>query len=1140
MENSPQPLDFTITISIHRNEYGSVLLEVLKTEGFGNVVYTDINDANNGRLMVKYGAAYICIVSDEPSPVPTFGNPKKLSLAALELEEAMRLKRPILLFVLKNRIESIIQFVDVETWVSLETFRYQPIDIPYDRLGNRMFIEFEHLDDFREKAHLAVAILRDYLLSKTNSLEQHTYPNEAQSGAESPQGVKAQTKTRTKRTWPPATEKVLERAQELAATTGRAGVTSSCILFALAEIETGINDTSSFIRKALEDTGRYDDQYAKFFNDLGSAAGQTESEIEGLDVRASKNAKALLDNAAEIASRVTRSAQISPRHILAALIAAPGGGTDSIALRRFADMGIDLSKLSSDFLDFLRARTDLPSDDFARWAAILTPKTFQHGPAGYNSEFVGMGGRRQLEDSLDVKDWAYQLADLIALRETKLPLAIGLFGNWGSGKSHFMNLMDQKLKSKMEEAKRDSTSDRWCTEIVPVYFNAWHYLDANLWASLVSQIFESLFTHLRPKTDELQKMQELLEEASGATARAAEEVKVAEGVTKQRQEELVLAQQSRQAQETFVDGLLQGLKSLLPDVNQQTIQDNAAELLGVKKEIETIDDLRDVVNEGRSFTTRASAVAKKLTQQPWRLAFMAAVVGGAALIAYVLVPQIPWLKDQLEGTGRRVAALLGALAAFVTWVRPIFAEVGRQLNKLETWTRQAETAQQNLRETEAVQEARKNVTAAAAEEDRARLRLGEAQSREQMLKERALNLTPERRLGRFIEERAQSEDYRGQLGLISLARRDFQQLSDIFADKEALNKRVAAAENEKDKALIETLGASIDRIVLFVDDLDRCQPEKVVDVLQAVHLLLAFPLFAVVVGVDQRCLKQSLRMQMKGLLTDELSENGNMPKPDPDADENGRPATPLDYLEKIFHVPFHLPQMGETGFKKLIDRLTEPVAATTATRREETKPQEVKPPKPIVDNASDIKIKAGEPPPDPQTQTDPAAGNGSKRIDPSDHTKQTHDGDAPPRDTESIIGSVPLQRWEREALRAYHPLIQTPRGATRLLNTYRLVRASVPKSEWEAFSGDKMSDGEFRIAMLLLAAAAGYPAQARQWFDRLLTTPASELFGADVPPGDDAWKKFKEVYDATFGYLVKPIDTDVMTKWINRVERFAF
>ena len=44
----------------------------------------------------------------------------------------------------------------------------------------------------------------------------------------------------------------------------------------------------------------------------------------------------------------------------------------------------------------------------------------------------------------------------------------------------------------------------------------------------------------------------------------------------------------------------------------------------------------------------------------------------------------------------------------------------------------------------------------------------------------------------------------------------------------------------------------IERIVLYIDDLDRCPPERVVEVLQAVHLLLAFELFVVVVAVDAR------------------------------------------------------------------------------------------------------------------------------------------------------------------------------------------------------------------------------------------------------------------------------------------------
>jgi hypothetical protein len=59
---------------------------------------------------------------------------------------------------------------------------------------------------------------------------------------------------------------------------------------------------------------------------------------------------------------------------------------------------------------------------------------------------------------------------------------------------------------------------------------------------------------------------------------------------------------------------------------------------------------------------------------------------------------------------------------------------------------------------------------------------------------------------------------------------------------------------ERALADAESAGTVIDRIVLYIDDLDRCSTETVSQVLDAVHLLLALPLFAVVVGVDPRWL----------------------------------------------------------------------------------------------------------------------------------------------------------------------------------------------------------------------------------------------------------------------------------------------
>jgi KAP family P-loop domain len=93
---------------------------------------------------------------------------------------------------------------------------------------------------------------------------------------------------------------------------------------------------------------------------------------------------------------------------------------------------------------------------------------------------------------------------------------------------------------------------------------------------------------------------------------------------------------------------------------------------------------------------------------------------------------------------------------------------------------------------------------------------------------------------------------------------------------------------------------TIERIILYIDDLDRCPEDKVVDVLLAIHLLLAFRLFVVVVGVDSRWLLHSLRLN-----SDVFEENANALQ----TDRAHWQSTPLNYLEKIFQIPFALQPM---------------------------------------------------------------------------------------------------------------------------------------------------------------------------------------------------------------------------------------
>lgn len=59
----------------------------------------------------------------------------------------------------------------------------------------------------------------------------------------------------------------------------------------------------------------------------------------------------------------------------------------------------------------------------------------------------------------------------------------------------------------------------------------------------------------------------------------------------------------------------------------------------------------------------------------------------------------------------------------------------------------------------------------------------------------------------------------------------------------------------------------LERIVIYIDDLDRCRPDHVVQMLEATHLLLALDLFVVVVAVDSRWLTRALQIHYKELLS---------------------------------------------------------------------------------------------------------------------------------------------------------------------------------------------------------------------------------------------------------------------------------
>lgn len=115
--------------------------------------------------------------------------------------------------------------------------------------------------------------------------------------------------------------------------------------------------------------------------------------------------------------------------------------------------------------------------------------------AGYSSD--GIDGPDLLEIRRDAQAFSFVLAS----KEVDPPLAIGLFGDWGGGKSFFMEVMQREIEGSVERARGAPDTSPFYTQVVSIRFNAWHYLDTDLWASLVTEVFDRLFDHIAPKAD---------------------------------------------------------------------------------------------------------------------------------------------------------------------------------------------------------------------------------------------------------------------------------------------------------------------------------------------------------------------------------------------------------------------------------------------------------------------------------------------------------------------------------------------------------------------------------------------------------------------------------------------------------------
>lgn len=772
----------------------------------------------------------------------------------------------------------------------------------------------------------------------------------------------------------PAAREAMEMARRLAATREEAPgpvVDAMALLFGLAEAgaNTETNPIAAQFRRYLtrKATEPYHRARFQYFRSGDRALSGDQPPDVGVVRGVSPDAITILDEAVRIAGMTNvglagtpdGDTMIYPQHLAAAFITTAASAASPPHRAMLDGIQMPPAEMARAMCaDLLRSG---PYTPIASWKAVLRPVLGETVQELLPDAFrVTFDNDQNQTDRLNLKHEIDALASLVAARAVRPPLAIGLFGEWGSGKSFFMSRLRDRVTELAGAARAgdaraeaqaaagqartlDPDKTEWHRHICQIEFNAWHYVEGNIWASLVEHIFSSLRSSLvSPKASaEAQRKQEEefrreFETSKHALAELESRIRSAQQDLDNAQAAVAQARDDHRLKASLLGELKSGQTAL---VVVRSLIDNA----GFKSNLRELGLTEDVMNS----PARVREEIQKLSAEidAWRspISLIAGraiqsrliVVGILGLLLLVTPVVIVFVMRLLSEFDREIKLVVGLAIQFAAVCTAVLGWVGTQAARLAKARAKLEPVMRQLEEhrSEELVRTERELSAAKTNLDQAVSDHALQQKKVEELKAQEKAATATELMAQFIEQRAACTDYRRHLGITAIVRRDFAKLTELVEQR---------ASEARTGPVDEMARQPIDRIVLYIDDLDRCPPDKVVAVLEAIHLILAFKLFVVVVGVDARWVSHSLKKKYGSLLSGGMSgrTRGGEPGERVIGSSSQTPtAVPEDYLEKIFQVPFRLRSLSASGTRSLLDHLVKPAGpASTPARREASTP----------------------------------------------------------------------------------------------------------------------------------------------------------------------------------------------------------